>query len=84
MEKEKVNMDEYKEDLISRQGFVCPIANKYLDAEDAFIIYVNDTDYAVSQEGMEKLRAKYGKLYINDKIVHSMTIENQKVEREIG
>lgn len=86
MEGTKVDMKDYKDKLITEQGWVCPITQEYIDNDDVEVLFVNDTDFVVSHEGLKKLRIKYGPVYINSKIVHLMTIDEvqKKVYRDRG
>lgn len=64
----KAQIDEYKQKLIDNQGWICPVIQMYVEPDHVDVLFLNDHDWAISKEGMNALRAKWGDTYINDKI----------------
>lgn len=67
-----VDLSDYKDKLITQQGYICPVTQEYVEPPGVEILFVNGQDYAISLSGVDKLRKKYGQVYINDKIVHAI------------
>lgn len=84
METTKIDLTEYKQKLLDGQGWICPVTQMYENPEDLFILFVNDHDWAISKEGLNKLRIKYGAQFINDKIVHTLEVIENNLVRDKG
>jgi hypothetical protein len=82
----KLDMKEYKEKLIEQQGFLCPWTSEYIEPSNVEILYLNGMDFAISHHGLNQLRddPKWGKVYINNKIVHSIDISGGRFIRDMG
>lgn len=86
IEGNRIQLEQYKDFLIIEQGYICPVLMEYVEYKDVEILWLNERDWAISRDGLNKLRTKWGAQYINDKLVHAMEYDatEDQVVREKG
>lgn len=67
----------YRKELVI-DAVVCPITSELLSIEKGEILFVNGTDYFISENGIDKLMNIFGEEYIKERIITYETPINRE------